>query len=68
NTFPPSPNGRESRCLPNRGQVHVYGRKWPYCDELEQAIHEYVDFYNEHRSKLEFDGLSINQRRRELLL
>ncbi|CAB0921593.1 IS3 family transposase [Corynebacterium diphtheriae] len=46
----------------------MYGRKWPYCDELEQAIHEYVDFYNEHRSKLEFDGLSINQRRRELLL
>ncbi|MHC9552165.1 recombinase family protein [Corynebacterium diphtheriae] len=22
NTFPPSPNGRECRCLPNRGQVH----------------------------------------------
>lgn len=45
-----------------------YGRKWPHCDELEQAVHEYVGFYNEHRIKLEFDGLSINQRRRELLL
>ncbi|WP_241504276.1 IS3 family transposase [Corynebacterium diphtheriae] len=45
-----------------------YGRKWSHCDELEQALHEYVGFYNEHRIKLEFDGLSINQRRRELLL
>ncbi|CAB0509419.1 IS3 family transposase [Corynebacterium diphtheriae] len=45
-----------------------YGRRWPHCDELERAIHEYVDFYNEHRITLEFDGLSINQRRRELLL
>ncbi|MHC9589544.1 IS3 family transposase [Corynebacterium diphtheriae] len=31
-------------------------------------MHEYVGFYNEHRSKLEFNGLSINQHRRELLL
>ncbi|CAB0486545.1 IS3 family transposase [Corynebacterium diphtheriae] len=45
-----------------------YGHKWPHCDELERAIHEYVGFYNEHRIKLEFDGLSLNQRRRELLL
>ncbi|MFA1477268.1 IS3 family transposase, partial [Corynebacterium diphtheriae] len=27
-------------------------------------MHEYVGFYNEHRIKLEFDGLSINQHRR----
>lgn len=45
-----------------------YGRKWRHREELEKAIHEYVDFYNERRIKLEFGGLSINQRRRKLLL
>lgn len=45
-----------------------YGRKWRHRDELEHAIHDYVDFYNERRIKLEYGGLSINQRRRNLLL
>lgn len=45
-----------------------YGRKWRRRDELEHAIHDYVDFYNERRIKLEYGGLSINQRRRNLLL
>ena len=45
-----------------------YGRKWRHREELEKAIHEYADFYNERRIKLEFSGLSINQRRRKLLL
>ncbi|WP_369075364.1 IS3 family transposase [Corynebacterium sp.] len=35
---------------------------------IRKAIHDYVDFYNEPRIKLEFGGLSINQRRRKLLL
>ena len=45
-----------------------YGRKWRRREELDKAIHDYVEFYNERRIKLEFGGLSINQRRRKLLL
>lgn len=45
-----------------------YERKWRHREKLEKAIHEYVDFYNERRIKLEFGGLSINQRQRKLLL
>ncbi|WP_430622677.1 IS3 family transposase [Corynebacterium pseudodiphtheriticum] len=37
-------------------------------EELDKAIHDYVEFYNERRIKLEFGGISINQRRRKLLL
>ena len=45
-----------------------YGRKWRLRGALEKAIHGYVDFHNGRRNKLEFGGLSINQRRRKLLL
>ena len=37
-----------------------YGRKRRHREELEKAIHEYVGSYNEGRTKLEFDRLSIN--------
>lgn len=37
-----------------------YGRKCRHREELEKAIHEYVGSYNERRTKLEFDRLSIN--------
>ncbi|WKS30915.1 IS3 family transposase [Corynebacterium pseudodiphtheriticum] len=45
-----------------------YGRKWRRREELDKAINEYVEFYNERRIKLEFGGLSINQHRRKLLV
>ncbi|WP_431604531.1 IS3 family transposase [Corynebacterium propinquum] len=45
-----------------------YGHQSRHRAELNKAIHEYVDFYNEREIKLEFGGLSINQRRRKLLL
>ncbi|MDK4234738.1 IS3 family transposase [Corynebacterium propinquum] len=45
-----------------------YWRKWRRREELDKAIHEYVEFYNERRIKLGFGGLSINQRRRKLLV
>lgn len=45
-----------------------YGHTWRHREELDKAIHDYVDFYNERRIKLEFGGLSINQRRRKLLV
>ena len=45
-----------------------YGRKWRRRKELDKAIDEYVEFYNERRIRLECGGLSINQRRRKLLL
>ncbi|WP_448860096.1 IS3 family transposase [Corynebacterium propinquum] len=45
-----------------------YGPKWRRREELDKASHDYVDFYNRRKIKLEFGGLSINQRRRKLPL
>lgn len=36
-----------------------YGRTWLYPQELKEAIATYIEFYDNHRSKISLDGLSI---------
>lgn len=36
-----------------------YGRRWTTCDDLETAIHAYIDFYNTSRIKVSLGGYSI---------
>lgn len=36
-----------------------YGKKWQTTQELEQAITEYIDFYNTCRIKVSLGGMSI---------
>lgn len=43
-----------------------YGRKWSSSKELEQAINDYLDFYNNQRIKVSLGGITI-KRHREML-
>lgn len=43
-----------------------YGRKWSSSKELEQAINNYLDFYNNQRIKVSLGGITI-KRHREML-
>lgn len=40
-----------------------YGIKWESADKLEQAINDYIRFYNGSRIKMSLGGLSINEYR-----
>ena len=43
-----------------------YGIRWSKASELEAAIHEYIDFYNNRRIKMSLGGLSIKEYRDKL--
>jgi len=40
-----------------------YDRRWISCDELDTAIHAYIEFYNTTRIKVPLGGYSIKQYR-----
>lgn len=43
-----------------------YGRKWGNSRELEQAINDYIDFYNNKRIKVSLGGTTIKEHREML--
>lgn len=43
-----------------------YGIRWSKASELEAAIHEYIDFYNNRRIKMSLGGLSTKEYRDKL--
>ncbi|MGG5171900.1 IS3 family transposase [Pseudarthrobacter sp. J1738] len=43
-----------------------YHRTWNRADELERAINDYIDFYNNQRIKTSLGGISINKHRKRL--
>ena len=40
-----------------------YGTKWKKASELEAAIDEYIDFYNNQRITAKLNGMTIAERR-----
>ena len=36
---------------------------WDSTEELRQAIHTYIDFYNNHRIKISLNGKTITEHR-----
>ncbi|WP_182725438.1 IS3 family transposase [Staphylococcus pasteuri] len=58
---------RKSNCLDNAlmenffgllKQEMFYGNRFQHFDQLKQAIHQYIDFYNNERIKTKLKGLS----------
>ena len=40
-----------------------YPLNWDNTEELRQAIHTYIDFYNNHRIKISLNGKTITEHR-----
>ncbi|MFU9975285.1 IS3 family transposase [Fannyhessea vaginae] len=40
-----------------------YPLNWDSTEELRQAIHTYIDFYNNHRIKMGLSGKTITEHR-----
>ncbi|WP_441683039.1 IS3 family transposase [Flaviflexus sp.] len=59
-----SPDNAACEGLFGRMKNEMYHhRRWSDVDELEQAIHDYNDFYNNKRIKNAYQGLSITEQR-----
>ncbi|MBO0378335.1 IS3 family transposase, partial [Staphylococcus warneri] len=42
-----------------------YGNQFQHFDQLKQAIHQYIDFYNNERIKTKLKGLSPKNYRKQ---
>ncbi len=65
---------RKANCLDNSlienffgllKQEMFYGKTFDNFQQLEQAIHEYINFYNNSRIKTKLKGLSPTQYRKQ---
>ncbi|QKI07665.1 IS3 family transposase [Staphylococcus warneri] len=65
---------RKGNCLDNAlmenffgllKQEMFYGNQFQHFDQLKQAIHQYIDFYNNERIKTKLKGLSPKNYRRQ---